>query len=174
MSNVLVVYFSRSGHTRKAAEAVASALDADLEPLLEPRSRRGFAGYLRSAWESLAERTSELLPVEHDVSEYELVVVGTPVWNHSVSTPIRTFLREHGAKIRRVAFFVTEGSSGAERVFRQMEQLLPCKPEAELTLLAREIDHGLHVIRVERFAERLPLSSRRIAALPGAPAQPQP
>jgi flavodoxin len=35
----LVLYYSRSGHTRAIAEAVAAELDADLEPLIDELDR---------------------------------------------------------------------------------------------------------------------------------------
>lgn len=172
MSKVLVIYFSRSGHTRKAAEAVAAALDAEIEALLEPRSRRGLLGYLRSGYDSLAGRPAELLPLEHDLSRYELVVIGTPVWNHSVSTPVRSFLIAHRDELQKVAFFITEGSSGAERVFRQLEQLAGRKSVAELTLTAAEVEHGLHLIRVARFADQLPRVGPRLQPVSAPLAQP--
>ena len=36
---ILVVYYSRSGTTRKIAEALFSALNCDLEEIVESRSR---------------------------------------------------------------------------------------------------------------------------------------
>lgn len=155
MAEVLVVYFSRTGTTRRAAEAIASVLGGDIEPLLEPRSRRGLLGYLRSGYESLRGKQGTLLPLEHDPAAYERVVIGTPVWNGSVSTPVRTFVLENRGRLPRLAFFATEGSSGGERALQQLEQLAGRSPEATLLLKSSEVEHGLHLIRVERFAELL-------------------
>jgi hypothetical protein len=46
----LVVYFSRSGHTRQVAREIASRCGADLEAIREERGRAGLLGYWRSGW----------------------------------------------------------------------------------------------------------------------------
>lgn len=45
---ILVVYYSRSGTTRKLAQAISQELHCDLEEITETRSRNGLVGYLRS------------------------------------------------------------------------------------------------------------------------------
>jgi hypothetical protein len=43
-SRILVVYYSRSGTTRKIAEALSEALTCDLDEIVEDTSRSGFFG----------------------------------------------------------------------------------------------------------------------------------
>ena len=45
---ILTVYFSRSGNTRKVAEAISKAVVSDLEEIMEPRGRGGSISWLRS------------------------------------------------------------------------------------------------------------------------------
>ena len=49
---VIVVYFSRTGYTKRVAEPLATALDATLCPITEPKSRLGLLGYSRCLWEA--------------------------------------------------------------------------------------------------------------------------
>ena len=51
-SKVLVVYYSRTGATRRLAEALANALQADIEPITDRENRSDF-GYLRSVAKDL-------------------------------------------------------------------------------------------------------------------------
>jgi len=86
----LVVYYSRSGHTRGVARQVAAALEADLEEIAEPTGRDGVLGYVRSALEAIFGASAEIERPRSDPGDYDLVVVGTPVWDAAVSTPVRT------------------------------------------------------------------------------------
>jgi flavodoxin len=53
-SKVLVVYYSRTGATRTLAEALAKALQADIEPIIDRKNRSGIFGYrvASKAWRS--------------------------------------------------------------------------------------------------------------------------
>ena len=107
MSNTLVVYYSLTGNTRHVAEAIAAALNADLEIIEDTFNRDTSLGRPRSAIEGLLGLRSSITPPKHDLSEYDLVVVGTPVWSARLSSPVRAYLSQQRASLKRVAFFCT-------------------------------------------------------------------
>ena len=109
--NALVVYYSRTGRTRKAAEEIASALSADLEELRDNKKRSGPLGFIMSGIEARSGRTVNLEPLSHNPATYDVVVVGTPVWASTMSSPVRTFLQETDLSKGRVAWFCTAGSN---------------------------------------------------------------
>ncbi len=162
MSNVLVIYYSRTGITRRVARELATLGDWDLEPVVDTKSRDGIIGYGRSLIDSLLGRTTTLAAVRHDIGDYDLVVVGTPVWNSSVSTPIRTWLQERAGRLPPLAFVATEGGRGAERAFRQMAAIAGREPLATIALTDREIDR-------EPLGPRLAPLVAAIRAAVGAP-----
>ena len=84
-SRTLVVFYSRSGTTRRIAQTLSAALKCDLEEITEPRPRTGFLGYIRSLLEARRKLPSDIAPKTHDVSSYDLVVIGTPVWAWSIT-----------------------------------------------------------------------------------------
>ncbi|MGZ3295282.1 MAG: flavodoxin family protein [Xanthobacteraceae bacterium] len=116
-SRMLVVFYSRSGKTRRVAEALAEALKCDLEEITEPKPRTGFLGYLRSLLEARRKRPSIIAPNKHDVLSYDLVVIGTPVWAWSLSSPVRAYLMTTAGQLPDVAFFCTLGGKGSESTF---------------------------------------------------------
>jgi flavodoxin len=148
----LVVYFSRSGHTEQVARAVADALHAELEPIGDGTKRRGLIGYLRSGFEAATRRMPDISPPTHDLSQYDLVVVGTPVWNASVSSPVRAFLTRNRGQLKRVAFFCTMGGRGAERAFREMERASGRRPADVLVVREHDLrgDWGRSIDRFVR------------------------
>ncbi len=135
---ILVVYYSRSGHTKQLAEQLARALSADLEAIADPTDRSGVRGYLRSGFEAGFQRIVPIAECTHDPNDYELVVVGTPVWNMSVSSPVRSYLHRYQDRLRKVAFFCTCGGSGGQRAFAQMARVCGLAPAA--TLIVREAE----------------------------------
>jgi flavodoxin len=88
----LVVYYSSDGYTRDAALELALQLDADMLEIQDLHPRKGFRGRVRSMVEAVFDIPARTLPFSKDPFLYDLVVIGTPVWNGKVSSPIRTFL----------------------------------------------------------------------------------
>ncbi|MEM3403624.1 MAG: hypothetical protein QXJ17_03660 [Nitrososphaeria archaeon] len=42
---------------------------------------------------------------------YDVVVIGTPVWNNTMSTPIRTYILQYREQFKKIAFFCTQECS---------------------------------------------------------------
>lgn len=153
MAKTLVVFYSRSGMTRRLAGLLARALDADLDEIRETRGRDGLRGYLRSAFEALAGRRPAILPPQHHPHNYQRVVVGTPVWAGHVAAPVRSYLEAHRADLHHVAFFCTCGQSGAGAL-AEMARVLDRAPAAQLAMTDRELASGDDA-RPARFVKTL-------------------
>jgi flavodoxin len=160
-SRILVLYYSRTGTTRKVARDIGKMLGADVAELSEVTRRDGILGYLRSGYEASLRKTTKLLDTHDEALGYELVVVGTPVWAASVSSPVRTFLREHAGKLPKLAFFATMGGRGGEQAFQQMEAEAKREPVTALALVTRDVQAGRHLDRLSSFVGEV-----RHAALP--------
>ena len=44
MSDILCIYYSRTGHTRRAVKEIAEALDAEIVAISDERDRSGWKG----------------------------------------------------------------------------------------------------------------------------------
>ena len=137
---VLVVYFSRSGHTKALAERLAGRLRATLMPITERQPRAGVSGYVRSLLEALSGAEVAILPPREDLRHFDLVLIGGPVWASRPASPVATFVRRYRRRLRRVAFFCTSGGSGEERALATLERLLGHPAEATLAVTADELD----------------------------------
>lgn len=78
--SVCIVYHSETGNTRKVAEEVAAATGADLVEVkdLANYSRAGM--YLKGAPRARRGERALIAPSAIDVSRYDAIAVGTPVW----------------------------------------------------------------------------------------------
>ena len=125
MSDVLCIYYSRSGKTRRAMEEIAAALSAELVEITDGQNRSGWRGYLRSGRDAMRRSTHPLQPYETEkpLEEYRLVVIGTPVWAGRCSSVVRGFLKRRGLEPKRVAYVITRDSDKRyEDVYEQMDQ----------------------------------------------------
>lgn len=139
---VLVVFFSRTGTTRRLAEHIARAAQADVEELREARNRRGIVGWLRSGYEGTYRLSAEILPLRRDVRDYDLVYVGSPTWNRSLASPVRRFLTDYAEALPNVALFATCAGQGATDVIAQMTEAMAHPPLATLAMLASDVTRG--------------------------------
>ena len=124
MSDVLCLYYSRSGKTKKAMLEVAEALDAELVEIHDAVERSGFKGWLRCGMDAMKKTTQPLshFETEKRLQDYRLVILGTPVWAGRCSSVMRTFLKAHGKKRENVAYVVTRSTTQrSEEVYEQMD-----------------------------------------------------
>jgi len=150
---ILVVFYSRTGNTRRVAEAIAERLKADIEEIRDVRSRSGVLGLLRSGYEALAGKLPEIQQVSRSPDEYDLVLIGSPVWVGRLSSPMRSYLALYGRSIKQTAFFCTcKNDEG--KVFKEMEALSK-KPITTLCIREKEVKSGEYAGKIEEFAKAL-------------------
>lgn len=148
----LIIYYSRTGHTKKAGEEIARHLQCDTEELIDTVNRSGPLGWMSSGRQAMNRSLTTLEPVKKDPSQYDMVIIGTPIWSSNMSTPVRTYLTENKAKFRNIAFFCTEGSKGGDKAFAEMEELCGKKPKATLTITTADIKSGSSAEKIKKFA----------------------
>jgi flavodoxin len=152
----LVVYFSRSGHTEQVAREIAKQCRADIDRIRDAAGDRGGCwGYLRSGWQSICGATPPIQRPGKNPADYELVVIGTPVWNWGLAAPVRSYASQHAEQFRQVAFFCTEGGSGELRAFDELQRICGKAPRATLAVKEPELDPPRHAQPLRRFVAQL-------------------
>jgi flavodoxin len=149
----LIVFYSRTGVTKKAAEAIAAAIPCETEEIIDKADRSGIKGWLlggKHAWQSTL---TEIGPLKSSISSYDLVIIGTPVWAFTMTPAVRTFIEQNKDKIKKAAFLTTEGGSGHEKTFKAMEEALGKPPAATLNLLEKEVKSGKDGEKIRQFVQ---------------------
>jgi flavodoxin len=72
----------------------------------------------------MREKATELEPLQHQPGDYDLLVVGTPVWAAHPAPAVRTFLTSHHLSGKKVALFSTMNARGGEQTCAIMKELL--------------------------------------------------
>jgi len=137
MADVLCMYYSRTGNTKQTMQEIAEALDAELVELQDGIDRSGWGGWLRSGLDAVRRTTRRIksLKTERKLSDYRLVIIGTPVWAGRCSSVARGFLKEYGKDIQNAAYVLLRGSEDRnEEIFEQMDMYTPCGHVAAVSL----------------------------------------
>mgnify|MGYP000083173309 FL=1 len=117
MSKKLVAYFSASGVTKKLAEKLAAAVDADL---FEIRPKIPYTKADLNWMDKQSRSTIEMQnPASRpeiagtcaNIADYDTVFVGFPIWWYIAPTIVNTFLESCDLTGKTVVPFATSGGS---------------------------------------------------------------
>ena len=114
----LVAYFSATGTTKKVAENLAKALNADLYEIKPavPYTAEDLNWRDKTSRSSVEMSNEASRPemAENDISvkEYDVIYLGFPIWWGTAPRIVKTFLEKHDFSNKKIVLFATSGSSG--------------------------------------------------------------
>ena len=135
MSKVLVAYFSASGVTEKVAKKVADSIEADIYEIKpEVKYTKADLNWMNKKSRSSVEMNNKSFrPVmvfgDVDVSGYDTVCLGFPIWWYVAPTIINTFLEAYDFSGKKIILFATAGSSGFGDTAAELK---PSAPNSEI------------------------------------------
>lgn len=144
MSDILCMYFSRTGNTKAAMEELTAALDAELVELSDGVDRSGARGFFRSGMDAMRRTVAPLQPFEtkKPLANYKLVILGTPVWAGRCSSVMRSFLVEQGYLLTNVSYVLLRGGNGkCGEVYQQMDKYLSQPHRTAVSLRAGSVGY---------------------------------
>lgn len=125
----IVVYYSLSGNTGEAAKQIAKGLGADLLKLETKRKMpKSFAAQIFVGGGQVAlHHIPKLRPLDKEISDYDEIVLGSPIWNSKGVPAINAFLRDKTAAAKVTAlFFLSAGGEvqkGLDAITKQLPNL---------------------------------------------------
>ena len=122
--NKLVVYFSYTGNTEKIAKMIQKKLDCDILKLnpVVPYSTDYQTVVDEEQNNDSSGKVVEIEKIDRDLSKYDEIILGTPVWWYSIAPVVRTFLKEYDLFGKIVIPFATNaGWLGG--TFKEIESL---------------------------------------------------
>ncbi len=124
---VLVVVYSFSGTTRAAAETLIEHYDADsLE--IQASQYEGKSGVWIAGMQAMRKiRTTPITPETTDMSQYELIFLGSPIWWFSPAVPLWTFAAKNDFTNKSVVLFNTYNSRYREKYINEFQDLIEAR-----------------------------------------------
>ena len=108
-TKVLVVYFSRSNNTELMAMEIAKHYDANLVRLYADKYQIGFLGWINSLNDAQTKHAA-ITPERIDVSQYETIFIGSPIWWYSPAPPAWQFINNNDIVDKNIVLFNTFNS----------------------------------------------------------------
>jgi flavodoxin len=123
----LIVYYSYSGNTKKVAEQLCEHLrqkgQVDIIGLKAHDESESFFGQCRRAF---TRQRAKIEPVNFDLSGYDLICFGSPVWAFAPAPAMNSYLDQvQNIQDKKVVLFTTFGSgTGNTRCLNYMQRIL--------------------------------------------------
>ena len=111
LGRVLVVYYSLTGHTKEIADKIQTMTNADIFGLETAKPLPTGAKLHLTVKDQLKTKKYPALKQLPDLTGYDVVFVGSPVWWYTAATPVLSFLEQADFQGAKVAFFSTQGSN---------------------------------------------------------------
>ena len=123
----LILFYSLSGNTRLAAEALSRLTGA---PLAEIKTVEPYPDDFHAVVEQARQERSTgyrppILPLSVDLDDYDTVYLGFPIWSNSIPQPMASFLSEHHLEGKTILPFCTHDGYGPGRSFRVVGEYCP-------------------------------------------------
>lgn len=107
----MILYYSYGGNTRSTAEMIREVTGGDME---EIRTVKPYTGSYNAVVEQGHREVNsgympEIEPIQSDLSQYDKIILGTPVWWYTFAPAVKTFLTENSLAGKKVWTFATNG-----------------------------------------------------------------
>ncbi len=123
---VLVAYYSYSGNTKSVAEKIHSIVGGDLfEIKTVQKYPANYNEVINLAKKEKAENYKPQLVEMPDISAYDKIYLGSPVWWYTFATPIKSFLAGADFSGKVIIPFCTHGGGGAAETFSDIKNFCP-------------------------------------------------
>lgn len=131
MGKKLVAYFSASGTTRKIAEMIAQAAEADLYEIMpkQPYSKADLNWMDKKSRSSVEMNDKkfrpEIIDTDAQINGYDEVILGFPIWWYVAPTIINTFLESYDFTGKKIVLFATSGGSAFGHTISELKPSAP-------------------------------------------------
>ncbi len=132
----LVAYYSRTGNIKTIGMTIGKALSADIDEIIDKKKRAGIVNWIRAGRDAQAKKLTEIQS-EKNPQDYDVIVIGSPIWAGNPTPALRTYLTTHDLKGKKVAFFICSTINRYAKVFSQLKEMTPESEHAGIFTASR-------------------------------------
>lgn len=136
-AKTLIIYYSFTNNVHTIAGELQRQTGADLLRIEPAEEGIDYAANNYAAGSALIQAIRNapndaasypaIKPVEINLSDYDTVIIGAPLWWSNMAAPLQTFLFQHGSELKgkHVGLIVSSASSGVSGVEADAHRLIP-------------------------------------------------
>jgi len=152
---ILIVYYSRTGTTKRAAEMIGSEIRCVFEEIIDKKHRGGALGYVFAGRDAMKKNLTEIGTPQNSPQDFDLVIIGAPVWAYNLPPAVRAYIGQTKNQFKQVALFCTMGSSGGMAMLKDMETLCGKKAIDTLILKTKDVQNNSCAEKCRQFVEEI-------------------
>ena len=144
----LFIYFSISGNGDVVAEKLKNA-DYEIRKIeTKKKFKNNFFGIFSGGFLAGINSKAKLVNYDNNVSNYDEIIIGSPIWNSKFSTPINTVLRDTNLENKNLTFVLYSGSGTAKKAEKRINKEYP---NAKILILKEPKRHEEEIKKLEEF-----------------------
>ncbi|MCR4589799.1 MAG: flavodoxin [Lachnospiraceae bacterium] len=157
----LIVYYSLEGNTEYAVNRIKEKTGADTLKLVPKKAYvdKGFAKYVWGGKSAVMAEKPALNDYEVDLTLYDRIIFGFPVWASTFTPPIRTFISDNmdALKGKKFAAFACQSGNGAEKAFEKLAAYIGIDSfdTTAVFIDPKARPDGKKDVEIDSFAEKL-------------------
>lgn len=138
--NILIVYYSRSGNSRKIAYELKDLLNCHIDEIKDLKNRKGIGGFIKGGRDALKENITSINYENNLSHKYSKLILCGPIWAANISPALRTYILSNKKKFPKEIFYVSVyGGSGEEKYHEKMEEIFKGSITKLCTIKNKEI-----------------------------------
>jgi hypothetical protein len=102
-SDMIVLYYSRSGKTEAMARQIAQRFNADIFKISDQSYYQGLLGILRANRDAWFQKSAQIATEAIDFKKYRLIFVGSPIWWYRPAPPLGIFVQNNRKSNKNLA-----------------------------------------------------------------------
>lgn len=122
-SNTLIVFFSRSGNTELMARKIAELKKAHVITIQSERNKIGFSGCIEALTDA-RKTTTEISPSKIDLSKYDTIYIGSPIWLYSPAPQVFEFAKNNDFTGKKVILFNSMNSKFEQKYIDDFKNII--------------------------------------------------
>lgn len=156
MKETLIIFYSRTGTTKKIAEEISNYLNSDIEEIIDKKNRTWIIWFLWAGKDAALKKIVEIWETKFDPTNYKNIIIWTPVRDFTMAAAIRTYLTQNCKSLpKNIHFFCTQGSSWDMATFQDMANICWKKPIHTISFTTREVKSDLYRVRLNNFLNKI-------------------
>ena len=136
-AKTLVIYYSYTNNVEQIVDALRTKIDADILEIEPAQKGLDYAAnnYAIGSAQIASIRNNPddassypaIDPVDVNLSDYDCIIVGAPLWWSNMAAPLQTFLFQYGKEMggKKIGLIVSSASSGISGVEADAKRLIP-------------------------------------------------
>lgn len=122
----LFIYYSLSGNGEVVANYLSEkGVDMRKIETKYRLSKHMFPAMMKGGFHALIGKKAKLINYNNDISNYDEIIIGSPIWNSRLTPPINTVLKNTDLTNKKITFILYSGGGMGKKATKKISKKYP-------------------------------------------------